>query len=191
MKEPKVHCAHTKMMEISSIKVNPKNPNMHSKEQIELLASLISWHGWRVPITISEQSGMIVRGHARLEAAELLKLRNAPVDVQKYETIGHELADLLADNKIEELSDLNPVKAKELLKRMPSTMRSYSGLTASDIELLITSQEAKADDPDDPQVIFKATQEQSMTINRAIKEASNGAIPPGAALHLICAEYLG
>lgn len=192
MKEPKVYCSHTGMLETNSLRPNPKNPNKHPKEQIELLAALICWHGWRVPITVSKRSGLIVTGEARWSAAKLLELKSVPVDLQSYETEGLELADLIADNKIAELSILNLTTVKELLKRMPEGMRLHSGMRAPEIETLLTSREAKTgDDTIDPQVVFKTTQEQSLTINRAIKEAANGAVPPGAALHLICAKYLG
>jgi hypothetical protein len=50
----------------------PGQPNRHSAHQIQLLASIIQEQGWRNPVTVSNRSGLIVRGHGRLEAALLI-----------------------------------------------------------------------------------------------------------------------
>lgn len=73
------------MVPVEEIIPNPRNPNKHPKKQIELLAKIIKAQGWRAPITVSNRSGFIVRGHARLEAAKLLGLTECPVDFQDYE----------------------------------------------------------------------------------------------------------
>lgn len=104
MEEPTIYCSYTKIEPIEKLKPNPRNPNKHPKEQIEMLASIISENGWRAPITVSTLSGLVVKGHGRLEAAKLLGLKNVPVDYQDYDNESLELADLLADNRIAELS---------------------------------------------------------------------------------------
>jgi ParB-like chromosome segregation protein Spo0J len=70
-----VHCVYDKMVPIAKLKPNPANPNKHPASQVELLAKIISAHGWRAPITVSNRSGLIVRGHGRLEADELILLK--------------------------------------------------------------------------------------------------------------------
>lgn len=104
---PAVHCAHDAMMPISEMRPHPRNPNTHPPRQIELLAKIIREQGWRAPITVSERSGYIVRGHGRLLAARALGLSVVPVDHQEYESEAAELADLVADNKIAELSKID------------------------------------------------------------------------------------
>lgn len=102
-----VYCAHDKIVPIAEVKPNPKNPNQHSVEQIELLAKIIKTQGWRAPVTVSTLSGLVVRGHGRLMAAKHLRLNCVPVDFQHYESNDAELADLLADNKIAELAEID------------------------------------------------------------------------------------
>lgn len=91
--QPKVYCTFTRMVAIEEIIPNPRNPNKHPKKQIELLAKIIKAQGWRAPITVSNRSGFIVRGHARLEAAKLLGLTECPVDFQDYDNEAVEWAD--------------------------------------------------------------------------------------------------
>lgn len=110
-----VRCAHRKMVPIELLKPHPKNPNVHPERQILLLAGLIKYHGWRAPITVSNQSGYILRGHARYVAAKALGLAEVPVDYQDYVSDVDELADLYADNKIAELSSLDRGLEDDLL----------------------------------------------------------------------------
>ena len=102
-----VHCAHTRLVDPNTLKPNPANPNRHSAHQIQLLASIIQEQGWRNPVTVSNRSGLIVRGHGRLEAALLIGCETIPVDEQDYASDAEELADLLADNRLSELAELD------------------------------------------------------------------------------------
>lgn len=104
MKKIPVYCSFDKEVPIRELKPNPQNPNKHPQEQIELLGEIIKKNGWRAPITVSTLSGFIVKGHGRLMAAELLGCETVPVDFQDYENESLELADLMADNRIAELS---------------------------------------------------------------------------------------
>jgi hypothetical protein len=112
-----VFCAFDDMVMVGDLKPNPSNPNFHPQEQIEMLAAIIQ-NGWRAPITVSNRSGFIVRGHGRLLAAQHLGLKSAPVDWQDYKSEAEELADLLADNKIPELSVLDGSKALGILAQI-------------------------------------------------------------------------
>lgn len=92
--------------ELSKLR-HPKNPNTHSKDQIESLAKIIEFQGWRSPIKVSRLSGFITAGHGRLDAAELRGWRDVPVSYQDYESEEQEFADLVADNAIAEWSILD------------------------------------------------------------------------------------
>jgi len=105
--ETPVYCAHDEIVPLVDVKPNPRNPNRHPEEQIQLLARIIKHQGWRAPITISTLSGMIVRGHGRLMAARRLGASSCPVDYQDYNTEAEEWSDLIADNRLAELSGLD------------------------------------------------------------------------------------
>lgn len=102
-----VLCGHADLAPISELKKNPRNPNEHSEEQIARLAKLIKHHGFRHPIIISKQSGFIVAGHARLDAATRLGMRLVPVEYQSFESEDMEWAFLISDNAIAGFSELD------------------------------------------------------------------------------------
>ena len=99
-----VYCAHTELKDPAGLVPNPQNPNTHPESQVELLARIIKAQGWRASITVSDRSGFIVRGHGRLMAANRLNLTEVPIDIQHYDTEAEEYADLVADNRLSELS---------------------------------------------------------------------------------------
>jgi len=131
-----VHCACDDIVPVSKIKPYPQNANMHPDDQILLLAKLIHGHGWRRPITISNQSGFVVRGHGRLASAKKLEATEVPVDYQDYESEELERADRLADNKIQELSEWDRDILKEEIGHLDSGILSEMDLTGFDSDSL-------------------------------------------------------
>lgn len=123
-----VYCCFDEIVSVKDLVPNPANPNTHPREQIKKLAFVIKNNGWRSPITVSTRSGMIVKGHGRLEAAKYLKVKEVPVDYQDYESDNAERADLLADNRIAELSSVENKKILDLLEQCD----------AGDIDIQIT-----------------------------------------------------
>ena len=133
-----VFCSHDAIVKTSDLKPNPKNPNQHPPEQVKLLGAIIRGQGWRGPITISNRSGLIVRGHGRLMAAQLEDLLEVPVDYQNYASEAEEMADLVADNRIAELSDADAKMLAEVFSdintgEIPFTLSGYSEEEYSDI----------------------------------------------------------
>lgn len=129
-----VHCAHDAIVPLSELKPNPQNPNGHPDEQIQLLAKIIMETGWRQPITVSNRSGMIVKGHGRLLAAQYGNMGFAPVDYQDYDSEALELADLLADNRLAELSEMNNTMLADLLEQIDT----------GEIDMLLTGYDDEA-----------------------------------------------
>ena len=113
-----VWCAHDKIVPCVELIMNPKNPNTHPASQIELLGKIISKTGWRGLITVSNQSGFIVKGHGRLEAAFKAGIEKAPVEYQDYESEAIEHADMVADNRLAELAVRDNDKLSELLSEL-------------------------------------------------------------------------
>ena len=121
----KIHCAHDALVDPAKLRPNPVNPNQHSAHQIQLLAAIIQEQGWRAPITVSNRSGLIVRGHGRLEAALLMSAEVVPVDYQDYESEAEELADLLADNRLSELAELDEDDLKRVIESIRESDPSF------------------------------------------------------------------
>src|SRR5216117_2902931 len=102
-----IHCAYDQLVRVADLKPHPKNPNTHSAAQVAAIAAVIEGNGWRAPITVSNRSGFITRGHGRLEAATLLGVEQVPVDFQDYASEQAELGDMLADNHLAELAEID------------------------------------------------------------------------------------
>lgn len=102
-----VHCTADQLVEISHLKPHPKNRNKHPKEQIESLAKILKYQGWRYPVKVSLLSGFITSGHGRIEAAKLNGWTRVPVDFQQYESEEQEYADIQADNAIASWAEMD------------------------------------------------------------------------------------
>jgi DNA modification methylase len=130
--QPEVFCRFTEIRPLVSLVEHPKNPNTHPQAQLERLADVIRGNGWRQPITVSDRSGYIIKGHGRYQAAMLAGFTDAPVEVQHYENEAAELADMLADNRIAELSEIDNAALNEALQALqvedPAAL-SLSGFT--------------------------------------------------------------
>ena len=150
-----VFCAFDKLMDPKDLVGNPRNPNQHPKDQIKLLAHIIQSQGWRAPITVSNQSGYVVRGHGRLAAALEFGAESVPVDYQNYSNEAEEWADLIADNRLAELSEIDNTKIADLIADMDTGAVPVilSGYTEDEIDQLLTaiagSEDREADGVDD------------------------------------------
>ena len=61
-----------------NLKVDPTNPNVMTKEQIESVANSIKKYGFLIPIIVNKDN-VIVDGHQRKAAAELLGMDEVPI----------------------------------------------------------------------------------------------------------------
>lgn len=137
----KVYCAYDEIIELDTLKPNPKNPNKHPEAQVKMLAYIIINQGWRAPITISRRSGYIVRGHARRLSGYEAGTKYAPIEWQDYENDSAEMADLVADNKIAELAVLDEQAITEILAELDANTDGLdvelTGFTAEQIKDMI------------------------------------------------------
>lgn len=113
-----IYCGFDELVDIEKVIPNPQNPNDHPESQVELLAKIIEAQGFRMPITVSNRSGFIVKGHGRLLAAKKLGMAQVPIDFQNYQSEAEEYADLIADNRLAELSNLNEESLVRLIEEI-------------------------------------------------------------------------
>lgn len=151
-----VFCAHDAIVDVAKLVPNPKNPNQHPDNQIQLLGRIIRQAGWRQPITVSKRSGFIVKGHGRLAAAILEGMKEAPVDYQNYTTEAEEYADLVADNRIAELAETDSKLLADIFAEIDTgeIPMELTGYTEDEIEGLVTAlSEALHNDMNEPDEI--------------------------------------
>lgn len=151
-----VYCAHDEVVDVTALIPNPKNPNQHPDNQIQMLGRIIRQAGWRQPITVSTRSGFIVKGHGRLAAALLEGMKEAPVDYQNYASEAEEYADLVADNRIAELSEIDNKMLADIFADIDTgeIPLELTGFTEQEVENLITGlSEALHNDLDEPDAV--------------------------------------
>lgn len=129
-----VFCVYDEIVKIEKLNPNPKNPNFHPQEQLKLLANVIKKTGVRSPITVSKLSGLIVKGHGRLEAAKLAGMEEYPVEYQAFADEDEEIAALLADNKIAEFSEIDSNLLQELFEDFNMDNLEITGFTQEDLQ---------------------------------------------------------
>lgn len=153
-----VYCAHDAIVKIKDLKPNPKNPNKHPQQQLEMLGKVIRGNGWRNPITVSNRSGYIVKGHGRLLAAQLEEFTEVPVEYQNYESDEAELADLTADNRIAELAEMDNKMLADIFSDIDTGAIDFelSGYTEEEYQDLASAlSEAVHKDLDDPDIVIE------------------------------------
>lgn len=157
-----VYCAYDEIIPIGQLKPNAKNPNKHPQDQLEKLGKIIRGNGWRNPITVSTRSGLIVKGHGRMMAAELEEFTEVPVEFQNYESDEAELSDLTADNRIAELAEMDTKMLTEIFADIDTGAIDFelSGYTEEEYEELATALadvvDKDIDDQDDAQNVDEA-----------------------------------
>src|SRR5881396_1164733 len=138
-----IHCAFDQLVQVADLKPHPKNPNTHSAAQVAAIAAVIEGKGWRAPITVSNRSGFITRGHGRLEAALLGGCEQVAVDFQDYASDQAELADMLADNHLAELAEIDEDRLVGVLKQLQAAGHDVglAGFTEDEVARLTAVEE--------------------------------------------------
>lgn len=141
IEQPKVMCTFTEMVNPETLKLNPRNPNLHPQGQLNLIGKVIRAQGWRQAVTVSKRSGLVVRGHGRVLASLRAGFKLVPVDYQDYESEAMEIADMIADNKLASEAALNRDVIKDLLLELDTGAfdTDLTGFMQDEIESLMTA----------------------------------------------------
>lgn len=143
------------MVSIDELIPYDNNPKLHDDKQIDQVARSIKEFGFNDPIAINSGSNVIITGHARLEAAKRLGLKEVPVikldHLDEYERRAYGIA----HNKLNLLTGFDDkILSKE-----------FSTLEGMNIDLTITG----FDKPEIADVILRASGEAGL----ASEEAKN------------------
>jgi hypothetical protein len=139
---------------ISELKVDPRNPRDHSKQQVRQIARSIASFGFNVPVLI-DGAGNVIAGHGRLLACELLGRTDVPTIRLDHLTPAQARAFMIADNRLTENSTWNEQLLAEQLRDLSLQELDFSieatGFEMAEIDLKIESLSAPAaeDDPAD------------------------------------------
>ncbi len=103
MNIPTITAEHLVHANIRELQPHPQNARKHPIKQLKRLAKNIEQFGFIIPIVIAE-SGQIICGHARVEAAKRLKMTEIPAIRMTNLTEPQIRAFMLADNRLAELA---------------------------------------------------------------------------------------
>ncbi len=160
-----VHCAHDALVKTNELKPHPKNPNQHPKEQIQAFAKIIQTLGWRQAIVVSTRSGLITKGHGKLAVARYLDAREVPVDYQDYKDETEEWQDILADNKIAEMSERDEVAVAAMIKELSDrgANTQLTGYRDQEVEKMLAKLRGEVADPEEEPTTAEILQEKWKT----------------------------
>jgi ParB-like chromosome segregation protein Spo0J len=111
---------------LSKIRPYPNNPRV-LRNAAEKVAESIKSFGWRQPIVV-DSDGVIVAGHSRHAAAQLLKLKTVPVHVAKDLSPDQVRALRIADNKTATFADWDDAK---LADELSAIMEGLGDITST------------------------------------------------------------
>ncbi len=92
------------MRDPASLKPHPKNPRLHSEEQVDQLGRLYDRYGWTQPMLILPD-GTIVAGHGRQLMAIKKGIPEVPTRVGHGMSESEAVALIIADNRMTELGE--------------------------------------------------------------------------------------
>ena len=120
-------------MKISEVRPYENNPRKITEEAIQKVAASIREFGFKQPIVV-DRNNVIIAGHTRLKAAELLGLETVPTIRADDLTPEQVKAYRLADNKVAEATDwdMNALD-KELAEILDIDMDEF-GFDIADID---------------------------------------------------------
>jgi ParB-like chromosome segregation protein Spo0J len=110
------------------------NPKEHPEGQVQKIASSIKNYGWDQPIVV-DGDGEIIKGHGRLQAAELLGLEEVPVIERTDLSDAEARAARIADNKTAESEWSDDLLAAEVDQLAAADTINFDSLGFGDDEL--------------------------------------------------------
>jgi DNA modification methylase len=125
---------------IERLKLDPRNPRLHSERHIKQIARSIQAFGFNVPV-LADRDNKILAGHGRVYAARRLRLREIPVLRLEHLTPEQARAFSIADNRLSETSTWDDRLLGEVLRDLASVELDFdleaTGFTMGEIDLRI------------------------------------------------------
>lgn len=129
----------------AELRPDPQNPRLHPKSQIKRLASSIQTFGFLMPVLV-DADDVVVAGHARLQAAQTLKLAEIPTLRVEHLSVAQLKAFRIADNRLAEVSKWDDTLLAQNLKELATLDLDFSldviGFDMGEIDLRIESLDA-------------------------------------------------
>jgi DNA modification methylase len=140
---------------IAELKLDPKNPRLHSPKQVSQIARSIEAFGFNVPVLV-DADNKVIAGHGRIMACQLVGQTEVPTICLEHLSEAQARAFMIADNRLTENSVWDDRLLATQLKELSVLNLEFSleatGFTMGEIDLRIeelsepVSQDDSADD---------------------------------------------
>jgi DNA modification methylase len=138
---------------ITALKLDPKNPRIHTERQVRQIARSIKAFGFNVPVLVNADM-QVVAGHGRLEACKLLGIREVPTILLEHLTEVQARAFVIADNRLTENAEWDYGLLGKQLKILSEAKLDFSleatGFEIAEIDLFIENLSPSTEGEDDP-----------------------------------------
>src|SRR5439155_3015057 len=125
---------------IERLKLDSRNPRIHSDRQVKQIAGSIKAFGFNVPV-LADQDGNLLAGHGRVYAARRLGLREIPVIRLEHLTPEQARAFSIADNRLSETSSWDDRLLAEVFRDLAAVELDFdleaTGFSMGEIDLRI------------------------------------------------------
>lgn len=125
---------------LDQIRPDPRNPRKHDKRHIQALAKSIAEFNFNVPVLVDD-SGQIVAGHGRYEAARLLGMTEIAVVRLRHLDDARIKAFMIADNRLHDLSSWDNDNLAAILLELSEANLDFdieeTGFSVAEIDLRI------------------------------------------------------
>lgn len=149
------HASHLSITyrSIEHLRLDPKNPRVHSEKQVRQIARSIEAFGFNVPVLINAQS-QVVAGHGRLQACQLLGFTEVATISLEHLTDSQARAFMIADNRLTENAEWDDQLLAEQLKDLSELDLDFNleatGFEMGEIDVMIENLAPAPEGKEDP-----------------------------------------
>jgi DNA modification methylase len=143
------------------------NARSHSKKQIKAVARSIENFGFNAPVLV-DSTDTLIAGHARVEAAKLLRLDAVPVIRLTHLSEPERRAYILADNKLALKAEWNPdLLAAEVQYLLDAELEiDLTGFEMAEIDLVLDEDAERTGRQPDPEDLLTAPDSTAPVVTR-------------------------
>ena len=138
---------------VAILKLDPKNPRLHTNKQIHQIARSIKTFGFNVPVLVDD-SLHVIAGHGRLEACKRLGIAKVPVIRLEHLSEHQKRAFMIADNRLTENAEWDARLLGEQLKILSEAELEFTlettGFEMGEIDLIIENLAPATNEENDP-----------------------------------------
>jgi DNA modification methylase len=138
---------------IADLKLDPRNPRVHSNRQIDQLTKSIKSFGFLWPVMI-DGTRRVLAGHGRIEAAKRLGFQQVPTISIHHLSESQRRAFMIADNRLAEQASWDERLLAEQLKELFAVDLDFdleaTGFEVGEIDVLIEGASPEAKGNSDP-----------------------------------------